>query len=479
MEVEEGGAPPAGAASEEAAAEGVPSPGVAPVTPPPPEELDEEALQEAELLREERKTETELHMWEAWERHCAVYLLSCAMGSEGPQGLEGLPPPFATMQEQRDYAQTCPLCSPIWITVDDEWYSFGMLPNNVPTWSKFEGGRRRGDMQVIPCKMPSALCLSRREHGLGLDRNTLAAFLRFYSKNREIPLLNNGIPRALEPMDDQETDRLFGVGRGVGDIPAFRGGSLAETTVVYVNVRTLSDKVDALLNLGRIPRGPFTFPSRDPAWLGVHKVGKYWIPDPEARERGNLFGVNPEITIAEWSNPGDLPKMPKAFDISRSGADALIPKTLSAMLRHPCEVPERGPRPALRVDSGGSADIRVVARLLGVTVAKLVGIVAAEAQCDGVHRFEVAIYRPTLKLGRLLNEPMTVNDTLPIKDDIVFWPAHLVRSRPHWILDERLDANRSWAAAKAAAPDPEDGLLEHRGAGRRWGPPSLPWKAGR
>ena len=73
------------------------APPAAPVTPPP-EVVDEEALQQAELLREERKSETELHMWEAWERHCAVYLLSCAMEREGPQGLEGLPPPFATMQ---------------------------------------------------------------------------------------------------------------------------------------------------------------------------------------------------------------------------------------------------------------------------------------------------------------------------------------------------------------------------------------------
>jgi hypothetical protein len=75
--------------------------------------------------------------------------------------------------------------------------------------------------------------------------------------------------------------------------------------VTYVNVLTLSNKVEGLLNLGRTVRGPFTFQSRDPAWLGVRKEGKFWVPDPESRERGNLFGVNPEITIAEWDNPGD------------------------------------------------------------------------------------------------------------------------------------------------------------------------------
>jgi hypothetical protein len=45
--------------------------------------------------------------------------------------------------------------------------------------------------------------------------------------------------------------------------------------------------------------------------------------------------VNPELTIAEWTSPGDQPKFPKAFDVSPSGAEALLPATLSAKLRHP------------------------------------------------------------------------------------------------------------------------------------------------
>ena len=88
----------------------------------------------------------------------------------------------------------------------------------------------------------------------------LAAFFNYYGKHRSIPLLDNDLPKHLDPVTDEEADHVFGKGQGVGDIPVFRAESLYETSVVYVNATALSDKIDSLLNLGRVPRGPFTSP---------------------------------------------------------------------------------------------------------------------------------------------------------------------------------------------------------------------------
>ena len=109
---------PYGAAPEGANAEGVDVPTVAPMSP-----------SVVQQQREDREESSSLLMWETWERHCAVYLLSCALWREGRSES---PCPLTTLQDRQAMVQTTTLCTTIWVKVCDGWYSFGTLPDGRP-----------------------------------------------------------------------------------------------------------------------------------------------------------------------------------------------------------------------------------------------------------------------------------------------------------------------------------------------------------